>query len=177
MIKKLAKSVREYKKEAILSGVFITIEVIMEVIIPLILAYLIDKGIKASDMNVVWISSIQLIIVATISLISGVLASKFSAIASAGFAKNLRQDMYFKIQDYSFSNIDKFSSSSLVTRLTTDVANVQMAYMMIIRTALRAPLMLLFSLIMAIYINYKMAIIFAFAIPVLGLTLFIISKK
>lgn len=177
MIKKLAKSVREYKKEAILSGVFITIEVIMEVIIPLILAYLIDKGIKASDMNVVWISSIQLIIVATISLISGVLASKFSAIASAGFAKNLRQDMYFKIQDYSFSNIDKFSSSSLVTRLTTDISYIQNAFMMIIRTALRSPFMLIFALISVLLINAKIALIYLAVIPFLGLSLFIIANK
>ncbi len=177
MIKLLAKSIREYKKESILSGVFITIEVIMEVIIPFVMAYLIDKGIKAGDQHVLVICGLVLLGVAMLSLVGGSLSSLYSAKASAGFAKNLRQDMYFKVQEFSFANIDKFSSSSIVTRLTTDVANVQMAYMMIIRTALRAPLMLLFSLIMAIYINYKMAIIFAFAIPVLGLTLFIISKK
>ena len=155
MIKKLSKSVREYKKESILSGVFITIEVVMEVLIPLILAYLIDAGINASNIKVVWISSIQLIIVASISLLCGVLASKYSAIASAGFAKNLRQDMYFKIQDFSFSNIDKFSSSSLVTRLTTDISYIQNAFMMIIRTALRSPFMLIFALISVLLINPK----------------------
>ena len=176
MIKTLSKSIREFKKESILSGVFITIEVIMEVIIPFIMAFLIDKGINNSDTKVLLKCGGFLFIVAVISLIAGSLASIYSAKASAGFAKNLRQDMYFKVQDYSFANIDKFSSSSIVTRLTTDVSNVQMAYMMIIRTALRAPLMLLFSLIMAIYINYKMAIIFAFVLPILALALFIISK-
>ncbi len=177
MIKKLSKSIREYKKESILSGLFITIEVIMEVLIPLILAYLIDDGINASNIEVVWISSGQLIIVACISLISGVLASKYSAIASAGFAKNLRQDMYFKIQDYSFSNIDKFTSSSLVTRLTTDISYIQNAYMMIIRTALRSPFMLIFALTSAFFINKKIALIYLVVIPFLGFSLFLIANR
>ena len=131
MLKKISKSIREYKKESILTGVFITIEVIMEVVIPLIMAFLIDKGIDASNAKIVWISSGLLLVVAVISLISGTLASKYSSIASCGFAKNLRKDMYYKIQDYSFSNIDKFSTSSIITRLTTDISYVQMAYMMI----------------------------------------------
>ena len=176
MIKTLAKSIREYKKESLLTGVFITLEVIMEVIIPFVMAFLIDKGINNNDTNVLLTCGLVLLFVAILSLASGALASLYSAKASAGFAKNLRQDMYFKVQDYSFSNIDKFSSSSIVTRLTTDVSNVQMAYMMIIRTALRAPLMLIFSLIMTIYINAKMAIIFAFVLPILAIALFVISK-
>ncbi len=177
MIKKLSKSIREYKKESILSGIFILIEVIMEIIIPLILAYLIDDGINASNINVVYESSIQLVIIATISLVSGVLASKYSAIASAGFAKNLRQDMYFKIQDYSFSNIDKFSSSSLVTRLTTDISYIQNAYMMIIRTALRSPFMLIFALISVFMINKKISLIYLAIMPFLGISLFVIANK
>ena len=175
MIKKLAKSVREYKKESILSGVFIVVEVIMEVLIPLIMAYLIDKGINVSNVSVVWKSSGLLLVVALISLMSGVLASKYSSIASCGFAKNLRKDMYYKIQDFSFSNIDKFSSSSLVTRLTTDITYIQNAYMMIIRTALRSPFMLIFSLISAFYINKKISLIFLGAIPFLGFALFLIA--
>ena len=177
MIKKLSKSIREYKKESILSGIFITVEVVMEVLIPLVLAYLIDEGIKASNIDVVWLSSIQLIIISLISLIGGVLASKYAAIASAGFAKNLRQDIYFKIQDYSFSNIDKFSSSSLVTRLTTDISYIQNAYMMIIRTALRSPFMLIFALISAFLINKKIALIYLAIMPFLGFSLFFIANK
>lgn len=176
MIKRLSKSIREYKKESLLTGFFIIIEVIMEVLIPLIMAYLIDDGINASNVSVIWKSSILLIIVALISLGSGVLASKYSSIASCGFAKNLRSDMYKKIQDFSFSNIDKFSSSSLVTRLTTDVSYIQGAYMMIIRTALRSPFMLIFSLISAFYINSKIALIYLGIIPFLSISLFVIAK-
>lgn len=176
MIKKLSKSIREYKKESILSAVFITIEVIMEVLIPLVMAYLIDDGINASNLIVVWKSSALLIVISIISLTSGVLASKYSAIASCGFAKNLRQDMYYKIQDYSFSNIDKFSSSSLVTRLTTDISYIQNAYLMIIRTALRSPFMLIFSLVSAFFINKKISLIYLAIIPFLGLILFIIAN-
>ena len=155
MFRKVFKSVREYKKESFLCGLFITIEVIMEVLIPLVMAYLIDKGIDAGNANVVWISSALLLVVAVVSLTCGALASKYSSIASCGLAKNLRKDMYYKIQDYSFSNIDKFSSSSLITRLTTDVSRIQNAYMMIIRTALRSPFMMVFSLVSAFYINKK----------------------
>ncbi len=176
MIRKLAKSVREYKKESILSGVFIIIEVIMEVLIPLIMAYLIDEGINKGNSLVIWKSSGIILIVAIISLISGVLASKYSAKASCGFAKNLREDMYYKIQDFSFSNIDKFSSSSIVTRLTTDVSYIQNAYLMVIRMALRAPLMLIFSLIMAFYINRRISLIYLGVIPFLGIALFIITN-
>ena len=176
MIKNISKSIREYKKESVLTGVFITIEVIMEVLIPLIMAYLIDKGIDASNPKVVWISSALLIVVAITSLVSGALASKYSSISSCGFAKNLRKDMYYKIQNYSFSNIDKISSSSLITRLTTDVSRIQNAYMMIIRTALRSPFMLIFSLISAFYINKRISLIYLAIIPFLAIALFAIAK-
>lgn len=176
MIKRLSKSIREYKKESILTMLFIILEVIMEVLIPLLMAYLIDKGIDAANINVVYKSSLLLIVIAIISLISGALASKYSAIAGAGFAKNLRSDMYKKIQDFSFSNIDSFTSSSLVTRLTTDVSYIQNAYMMIIRTALRSPFMLIFSLISAFYINSKIAVIYLCIMPILALGLFLIAR-
>ncbi len=176
MIKKVFSSVREYKKESILSALFITIEVIMEVLIPLIMAYLIDKGINASNSKVVWLSSLLLIVVSLISLLSGALSSKYSSIASCGFAKNLRHDMYYKIQSFSFSNIDKFSSSSLVTRLTTDISYVQNAYMMVIRIALRSPFMLIFSLISAFYINSRVALIYLLIMPFLALSLYIIAN-
>ena len=177
MIRKLAKSVREYKKESILSGLFITIEVIMEVLIPLVMAYLIDDGINAHNEMVVWKSSMVLLAIATVSLTAGILSSKFSARASCGFAKNLRQDMYFKIQDYSFSNIDKFTSSSLVTRLTTDISYIQGAYQMFIRIALRSPFMLIFSLVSAFYINSRIALIYLAIIPILAFILFFIATK
>ena len=172
MIKKLSRCVREYKKPAILSMVFIVLEVVMEVIIPLVMALLIDKGINESNPNVVWMCSLLLIVIASISLLSGALSSKYSAVASCGFAKNVREDMYFKIQDFSFANIDKFSTSSLVTRLTTDISYIQGAFMMVIRIALRAPLMLVFSLTGAFYINSKVAMIFLAVIPVLAFILF-----
>ena len=153
MIKKLVKSIREYKKETILTPIFMILEVVMETLIPFLLATLIDDGVKLGDMGVITRFGIYLVISAlfslTFSIIAGVLASR----ASCGFAKNLRHDIYYKIQEYSFYNIDKFSSSSIVTRLTTDVGNVQMAYMMMIRMAFRAPFTVLFSLIMAFRIN------------------------
>ena len=177
MLKKLFKSVREYKKLSILSIVFIILEVVMEVIIPFLMAKLLDDGINASNIDVIYKYGVILVIAALLSLASGVLAGVLASKASCGFAKNLRQDMYYKVQDYSFSNIDKFSTSSIITRLTTDVSNVQNAFQMIIRITVRAPLMLIFSLIMAIIINRKMSIIFLIFIPILALALFIITKK
>jgi len=177
MIKKLAKSVREYKKETILTPIFMILEVIMETLIPFLLAKLIDDGVKLGDMNVITRFGIYLVISAifslTFSIIAGILASK----ASCGFAKNLRHDMYYKIQEYSFYNIDKFSSSSIVTRLTTDVGNVQMAYMMLIRMAFRAPFTVLFSLIMAFNLNKKISMIFLIIMPILAFVLLFIAKK
>ena len=177
MIKKLSKSIREYKKPSLLSIVFIALEVIMEVIIPRYMAVLLDDGINAGNMNIVIKCGIILIVLSIISLASGSLSGLFAAKASCGFAKNLRQDMYYKVQDYSFDNIDKFSTSSIITRLTTDVSNVQNAYQMLIRITFRAPLMLIFSLIMAFTINKKIALIFVALIPLLGTFLFFVTKK
>lgn len=175
--KKLFKSVRNYKDESIKSIVYAALEVIMEVFIPFIMVFLLDNGINKSDSNVVVLCSILLFVISMLSLLFGVLAGKYCARAGCGFAKNLRQDMYYKIQDYSFSNIDKFSSASIVTRLTTDVANVQNAFQMIIRTAIRGPLMVLFSLIMSFIINPKIALIFLCVVPVLGFVLYFISTR
>lgn len=177
MIKRILKSVREYKKVTILTPIFVSLETIMEVIIPYIMAYLIDMGIEQSDMKIVVISGIILIICALLSLTFGYLSGRFAAIASTGFAKNLRHDMYYKIQDYSFYNIDKFSTSSIVTRLTTDVSNVQQAYQMVTRIAVRAPSMMIFSLIMAFTINKKVSLVFLAIVPFLGLGLFLIAKN
>lgn len=177
MIKKLIKVIREYKKETILTPIFVILECIMEVVIPFIMAILIDKGIDAGNMNMVYITGGILILCALCSLAFGYLSGKFAAIASSGFSKNLRHDMYYKVQDYSFSNIDKFSSSSIVTRLTTDVSNVQMAFQMITRIAVRAPLMMIFSLIMAFNVNSEVSLVFLCLIPVLGVGLFLIAIK
>lgn len=167
IIKTLSKSIREYKRDTILSPVTISIEVIMEVLIPTFMAYLIDDGINTGNMaNVLKIGGI-LILFCAISLTGGALSAKFGAQASCGFAKNLRHDMYYKVQDYSFSNIDKFSTASLVTRMTTDVTNVQNAFQMIIRIAVRAPLMLIFSLIMAFRIKPSLSCVFLIVIPIL----------
>lgn len=177
MVKKLLNSVREYKKPSLLSPLFITLEVIMEVIIPLLMARLIDLGIDGGDMSYILKIGFALVLSAIISLFFGALAGKYAANASAGFAKNLRQDMYYNVQKYSFSNIDKFSTASIVTRLTTDVTNVQNAYQMIIRIAVRGPIMLTFSMIMAFSINAKLSLIFLFLIPILGIGLFLIISK
>lgn len=177
MIKKLAKSIREYKKESILTPIFVSLEVVMEVIIPLLMANLIDKGMYAGNMNEVLKIGLELVGSAMLSLIFGVLSGSVAAKASAGFAKNLRKDLYYKVQDFSFSNIDKFSTASIITRLTTDVTYVQMAFQMIIRIAVRTPLMLVFSLIMAFGINKELSLIFLILIPIVGVALGLISTK
>lgn len=177
MIKKLMKSIREYKTPSLLAPFFVALEVVLEVIIPLLMANLIDDGIYQGEMNLVYKIGIELIICAVLSLIFGMLSGMFAAKASSGFAKNLRKDLYYKVQDFSFTNIDKFSTSSLITRLTTDITNVQMAYQMIIRIAVRAPLMLIISLCFAFSINKDLALIFLIIIPILGFGLFFISKK
>ena len=177
MIKKLAKSIREYKKETILTPVFMILEVVMETLIPFLLAKLIDDGVKMGDMSVITRFGIYLVISAVFSLIFSIIAGILASKASCGFAKNLRHDMYYKIQEYSFYNIDKFSTSSIVTRLTTDVGNVQMAYMMMIRMAFRAPFTVLFSLIMAFSINKKISLIFLLIMPILAFVLLFIAKK
>lgn len=176
MLKKITQSIREYKKVTILTSICMMLEVFMEITIPFLLAKLIDEGITQSDSDVVIKIGIELLIVAFLSLFFGVQSGRNAAIASAGFAKNLRQDMYEKVQKYSFFNIDKFSTSSIVTRLTTDVTNVQQAFMMIIKGAVRAPLVIIFALIMSFKINSKIALIFLIASPLLGGLLIWISK-
>ncbi len=174
MIRKLTRSIREYKRDTFLTPVFVILEVIMEIIIPLLMARMIDDGITGDDTGVLTSLGTVLIICVIIGLAAGVLSGAFCARASGGFAQNLRQDMYDKIQEYSFANIDKFSTSSIVTRLTTDVMNVQNAFMMIIRVAVRAPFMLVFSLIAAFSVNARLSLMFFVAIPVLGTGLYII---
>jgi ATP-binding cassette subfamily B protein len=177
MIKKLVKSIREYKKPAILTSVCMMLEVLMEIIIPFLLAKLIDKGITAGNSEIIIKIGIALLISAFLSLFFGVQSGRNAAKASSGFAKNLRQDMYEKVQKFSFFNIDKFSTSSIVTRLTTDVTNVQQAFMMIIRGAVRSPLTIIFALIMSFKINAKIALVFLIASPILGGILIVIAKK
>ena len=176
MIKTLFKSVREYKLLSILTPLSVTCEVILEVILPTLMAKLIDDGIYAGSMPDTIKIGIILFLTGMLSLFFGAMSGLFGAKAGAGFAKNLRKDLYYKVQEFSFANIDKFSTSSLVTRLTTDVQNVQMAYQMLIRIAVRAPLMLIFSLIMAFRINTEIALIFLCIIPVVGLILIGVGK-
>lgn len=177
MIKTLAKSIREYKKPSILAPVFVTGEVIMECIIPFVIANLVNEIKAGTSMSKLLSYGGLLVVMAGLSLAFGALAGAACSTASCGFARNLRKDMFYKIQGYSFENIDKFSVSSLVTRLTTDITNVQMAYMMIIRTAVRSPLMLIFSFIMGFVMGGKMAWIFLVIIPFLGVGLFFIIRK
>ena len=176
MIKKLMESIRQYKKASILAPVLVLVEVAMEIIIPLVMAELIDKGIDQGHMPSVIKFGIILLISAMISLLFGALAGKYAAIASSGFARNLRHDMYYKIQEYSFANIDKFSTASIVTRLTTDVTNLQMAYQMIIRMAVRCPFMLVFALITSFGIDANLSFVFLVAIPILGFGLLFIAN-
>lgn len=177
MIKKLASCVREYKKAAILTPIFVSLEVVLEVIIPFLMASLIDDGIEMGNMAKIVEIGIILVLLAILSLTFGALSGRFAAKASTGFAANLRHDMYYNIQNFSFNNIDKFSTSSIITRLTTDVTNVQMAFQMITRIAVRSPLMLIFSLFMAFYINAKISLVFLIAVPILGLGLTLITMN
>mgnify|MGYP004525865589 FL=1 len=177
MIKRLAGCIREYKKPSILSPLFISGEVILECAIPFITAKMINLMGNGGDFTTVLKFGGLLLLVAFASLACGVLSGNFSATAACGFAKNLRHDLYYRVQEYSFGNIDKFSSSSLVTRLTTDINNVQMAYMMIIRIVVRAPFMFIFSMIMAFALNARTASIFVIIIPFLGFALFLIIRR
>lgn len=177
MIKKLLKSVREYKFPSIITPILVALEVIMEVFIPLVTANLIDQGIEAQNMTAVYTNGIQLVICAILMLVFGATAGITASKASSGFAKNLRQDLYYKIQNFSFANIDKFSTASLVTRITTDVSNVQRAFQMLIRITVRCPLIIVFSLILAMQVNVKLACIFLIIIPIVGLGLFLILRK
>ena len=177
MIKKLAKYIKQYKKDTILTPIFVIFEVILEVLIPFLMAKIIDVGIQNNDLNYIFKIGIILVVSALLSLTFGMLSGRYASKASAGFAKNLRQGMFYNIQNYSFTNIDKFSTSSLVTRLTTDVTNVQMAFQMIIRILVRAPIMLIFALVMAFSINSKLALIFVVTMPILAVVLFTIAIK
>ncbi|WP_444658416.1 ABC transporter ATP-binding protein [Caproiciproducens sp. R2] len=175
MMKKLLSSVREYKKNSLLAPAYVTFESILEIVIPTLMAYLIDYGINQKSMpNVLWIG-LALIVCAMISLLTGVLAGRSAAIASSGFAKNLRRDMFYNVQKFSFSNIDKFSTASIITRLTTDVTNVQNAYQMLVRLGVRAPVMIVFALIFSFRIDAHLSLIFLATIPVLGVGLFMIT--
>jgi len=177
MLKRLMKSVREYKRDSILTPIMMTFEVIMDVVIPILMAKIIDHGIEPGNMNYIWKMGSILIIMAAASFLFGVSSGKLAARASAGFAKNLRHDMYYNIQNFSFSNIDKFSTASLITRMTTDVTNVQNAYQMVIRMLARAPMMLIFAMIMTFNINARLGFIFVFVVPILAVGLFGIAIK
>ena len=177
MNRKLLRSVREYKRESILTPLLVVMEVFMEVLIPLLMANIIDIGIMNGDMGYIVKTGLLLILLAMVALVFGAKAGNLGAIASAGYAKNLRHDIFYKIQDFSFGNIDHFSTSGLVTRLTTDITNVQMAYMFTIRLLVRAPIMIVLSLIMTLTINVKVAVMMLITIPILGGTLIFIAKK
>ena len=174
MIKKLSKSIREYKKASLLTPFFVALEVVMEVIIPYYMGKMLDYGVNLKDMNYILKTGAMLAVFCVMSLVFGALAGKYAAYASAGFSKNLRHDMFYNVQSFSFSNFDKFSVSSLVTRLTTDVTNLQNAYQMIIRIAVRSPLMIVFSLIMAIRVSARLSLIFLAVLPLLALGLYFI---
>ena len=176
MIKILASKIRQYKRPTILAPVYVSLEVILECIIPLIMAELIDDMAKGISAGEIAIYAAVLIGMAMLSLACGVLSGKAAATAGCGFAKNLRQDLYYKVQNFAFADIDKFSTSSLVTRLTTDVTNVQQAFQMIIRIAVRTPFMLIMSVVMAFTINVEMAFIFVIAVPILGVALIGIAR-
>ncbi|MBE6015273.1 MAG: ABC transporter ATP-binding protein [Lachnospiraceae bacterium] len=177
MLKTILKSVREYKKAAMLAPFFVAIEVILEVIIPTLMAALIDNGIQAGNMEYTIRTGIILVILCVLSLLAGMLSGKYAADASAGFAKNLRKDMYYNVQGFSFANIDKFSTASIVTRLTTDITNVQQAFMMVIRVAVRNPMMVIFSFVMVARINIGISLIYLAVIPIMAIALFILMKK
>lgn len=177
MIKTLAKCIGKYKKESIITPIFTAVEVFLEILIPFITASIIDKGIQAGDMRKVGIYGGIMLIIAFLSLFCGIQAGKYAAAASTGFACNLREKMYENIQTFSFSNIDKFSTAGLVTRMTTDVTNVQNAYQMIIRIAVRAPLMMICSITMCVIISPRLSIIFLVALIFLGFVLFFIIYK
>ena len=171
MLKNVLKSVGEYKKETILSPITVALEVLLEVLIPYFMAILIDKGINTGDMTEIIKYGMLLVVLAMAALAFGALSGHYAAVASAGFAKNLRKRMFYKVQDFSFLNIDHFSTSSLVTRMTTDITNVKNAYHMIIRVAVRAPIMLIMAFFMAFKVNSELATIYLWVIPILGIAL------
>ena len=176
MIKRLSQCIREYKKDSILSPLYVLVESLLDVAIPFVMAGLIDKGIEACNMSMILRYGAILVGFALVALTFGALSGRSCARAMAGFARNLRHDMFHHLQVYSFSNIDKFSSAGLVTRLTTDVSNVQNAFMMIIRTLIRCPAMLIFAMVMSFRINHDISLIFLAVIPILGVGLYLIIK-
>ncbi len=176
MLRKLTGCIREYKRDTILTPLFMVGEVVMEVIIPFVMARLIDLGIDMGNMGAIWKYGGILVVCALLSLLFGTLSGRFAATAAAGFAKNLRHDMFYNVQRFSFSNIDKFSTASIITRLTTDVTNVQNAFMMIIRIAVRSPMMFIFSVIMAFAINVKVTLLLIAILPFLAAAVFGIIK-
>ena len=177
MIKKLMRSIREFKSESLKTALYAGLEVVMEIIVPFLMASIIDKGIYGGNLNILAKLGIAMIICVLLGMLFGLLAGAKAAKAATGFARNLRQDMYFHIQGFSFSNIDKFSSAGLVTRLTTDITNMQNAYQMIIRIAVRAPLLLIFALFMSFTISVKLALVLLVMIPILGGGLALIIHK
>ena len=177
IIKTLTKSIREFRKETILAPVLVTVEVVMECLIPLYMVTMLERIQQDNSIENILFWGGILLVMALVSLVFGMLAGRYAAKASAGFSRNLRTDIYASIQGFSFANIDKFSPSSLVTRMTTDVTNIQNAFMMIIRIAVRSPIMLVVSVVMAFTINWKIALVFLALIPVLGVGLFLIFRK
>lgn len=177
MNKTLLRSVREYRKQSVLAPFFVILEVFMEVLIPMEMAKIIDIGIAQGNLGYIMQRGLILVIMAMLALWFGVFAGNMAAVAGAGYAKNLRHDIFYKVQDFSFKNIDHFSTSGLVTRMTTDITNVQMAYMMSIRMLARAPIMIILSWVMTLVINVKIALLFLIVIPFLGGTLIFIAKK
>lgn len=177
IIKTLTRSIREFKKETILAPVLVTVEVVMECLIPLYMVTMLERIRQDNSIGNILFWGGILLVMALVSLVFGMLAGRYAAKASAGFSRNLRTDIYASIQGFSFANIDKFSPSSLVTRMTTDVTNIQNAFMMIIRIAVRSPIMLVVSVIMAFTINWKIALVFLALVPVLGVGLFLIFRK
>lgn len=177
MINTLRKSIRQYKKQSLLSPLFVICEVIIEMLIPYLVGILIDNGIMKGNMSYIMKTGLLLFVITIVSLVLGACASYFSAHAAAGFAANLRKDMFYHVQDFSFENIDKFSSSSLVTRMTTDVNNIQMAYQMLIRIAVRAPMMLIVSIIMSLIISPRLSLIFVIIAPVFVIIMALIIKS
>lgn len=176
MLKTLAKQIREFKKDSILTPVFMILEVILETLIPLLMGSIIDKGVEKGNMGHIYLMGGLMLILAAVSLYAGVMGGKYGARASAGFAKNLREAMYRKIQTFSFANIDKFSTAGLVTRMTTDVSNMQNAYQMILRMCVRAPISLVCAMAMSFFINVRIACIYLIAVILLGTALMIVVK-
>ncbi|MCD7825133.1 MAG: ABC transporter ATP-binding protein/permease [Clostridiaceae bacterium] len=177
MLKTLGAQVKEYKKDSILTPVFMILEVICETVIPLLMASIINDGVEKGDMNHIYLVGAAMVVMAGLGLFTGIMGGKYGARASTGFAKNLRKAMYENIQTFSFSNIDKFSTSGLVTRLTTDVTNIQNAYQMILRMCMRAPASLICAMAMAFYVNARVSVIYLAAVIILGIILFALVKR